>query len=88
MKRYNSAKMTAQINYAGHASPIKIVAPFIGSTVPLFLFPLIGLIGGIILSFSLAMFLNFLDDRARLKQRLEDLSGVKVISRVGDLGFE
>jgi polysaccharide chain length determinant protein (PEP-CTERM system associated) len=89
LHRYEMARVTGSLGTFEQAKRVKIIdqpfTPTAPSNLPLFLFVIGGLLGGIFLGAGMATFAELLDNSIRRRDQLEKLSGVPVLSRIPPL---
>ncbi len=87
--RHENARITSSLGVFEQDKRIKVIdrpfTPTAPANLPLYLFVVAGLIGGIFLGCGLALLLEISDTTLRRRDRLEALSGVAVLSRIPPL---
>ncbi len=84
--RYEKARITGSLGVFERDKRVKVIdRPFTPTTpinLPIYLFVISGLFGGILLGCSFSVILEFMDTSLRRRNRLEELTGVPVLSRI------
>lgn len=90
-RRFDTARVTAELAQAQAPERIKVIDPPVEPTAPLkpmgMIFVLAGLVGGIALGIGLAFLLDITDVTVRRIRELERLAGVPVLARLPRAGI-
>ena len=86
LQRHEKARITSSLGIFERDKRVKVIdrpfTPTAPSNLPLFLFVIAGLVGGVFLGSGMAMMLEIADTTLRRRDHLEALTGVPVLSRI------
>ncbi|RKF18773.1 chain-length determining protein [Alginatibacterium sediminis] len=89
LTRYEMAQVTGALGLFEGSERIKIIdrpyTPSSPSTLPLWMYAVAGLVAGLLLGFAIVVLSELCDSSLRTQQQVEDLLGLRVLSRIPPL---